>query len=106
MEVGESGFGVLTGIGSAATWEKRPDVEMEPYWILGACNPNIAWQAIGIEPRMGAMLPCNAILRAVDGEVEVSAFDPVASIQAIEKLALHAVAKQVRDLLAKADAAI
>ena len=86
--------------------KKKLDVEMTPYLILGACNPTMAYQAIGIEPRVGAMLPCNVILRAVDGGVEVSAIDPVASMQAIENPALHAVAGQVRALLAKAVAAI
>ena len=104
--LGESGFGVLTEIDVAATMKKKLDVEMTPYLILGACNPTMAYQAIGIEPRVGAMLPCNVILRAVDGGVEVSAIDPVASMQAIENPALHAVAGQVRALLAKAVAAI
>jgi uncharacterized protein (DUF302 family) len=104
--LGESGFGVLTEIDVAATMKKKLDVEMAPYLILGACNPKMAYQAIGIEPRVGAMLPCNVILRAVDGGVEVSAIDPVASMQAINNPALHAVAGQVRDLLAKAVAAI
>lgn len=104
--LGESGFGVLTEIDVAATMKKKLDVEMTPYLILGACNPRMAWQAIGIEPRVGAMLPCNIILRAVDGGVEVSAIDPVASMQSIDNPALHAVAGQVRDLLAAAVAAI
>jgi uncharacterized protein (DUF302 family) len=104
--LGESGFGVLTEIDVAATMKKKLDVEMTPYLILGACNPRMAWQAIGIEPRVGAMLPCNVILRAVDGGVEVSAIDPVASMQSIDNPALHAVAGQVRDLLAAAVAAI
>lgn len=104
--LGESGFGVLTEIDVAATMKKKLDVEMTPYLILGACNPKMAYQAIGIEPRVGAMLPCNVILRAVDGGVEVSAIDPVASMQAIDNPALHAVAGQVRDLLAAAVAAI
>ncbi len=104
--LGESGFGVLTEIDVAATMKKKLGVEMTPYLILGACNPKMAYQAIGIEPRVGAMLPCNVILRAVDGGVEVSAIDPVASMQAIDNPALHAVAGQVRDLLAAAVAAI
>ena len=79
---------------------------MPAYRILGACNPTMASQAIGIEPRVGAMLPCNVILRAVESRVEVSAIDPVASMQAIENAELIAVAGHVRDLLAKAVAAI
>jgi len=104
--LGDSGFGILTEIDVAATMKKKLDVAMTPYLILGACNPKMAYQAIGIEPRVGAMLPCNVILRAVDGGVEVSAIDPVASMQAIDNPALHAVAGQVRDLLAKAVAEI
>lgn len=101
-----NGFGVLTEIDVKATMKKKLDVEMKPYRILGACNPKMAHQAIGMEPRVGAMLPCNVILRAVNGGVEVSAIDPVASMQAIDNPALHAVASQVRELLAAAVAAI
>ena len=101
-----NGFGVLTEIDVAATMKKKIDVDMPAYRILGACNPQMAWQAIGMEPRVGAMLPCNVILRAVEGGVEVSAIDPVASMQAIDNPGLHAVAGQVRDLLARAVAAI
>jgi uncharacterized protein (DUF302 family) len=100
------GFGVLTEIDVKATMKKKLDVEMPAYRILGACNPKMAHQAIGIEPRVGAMLPCNVILREVEGGVEVSAIDPVASMQAIENDDLTAVAGTVRDLLAKAVAAI
>ncbi|MGB4828474.1 MAG: DUF302 domain-containing protein [Paracoccaceae bacterium] len=102
----DNGFGILTEIDVRATMKKKLDIEMPGYRILGACNPKMAHQAIGMEPRVGAMLPCNVILREVDGGVEVSAIDPVASMQAIDNPALHAVAGQVRDLLAKAVAAI
>ena len=107
-----NGFGVLTEIDVKATMKKKLDVEMTPYRILGACNPKMAHQAIGMEPRVGAMLPCNVILREVGvrgevgGGVEVSAIDPVASMQAIDNAELIGVAGQVRDLLAKAVAEI
>lgn len=102
----EKGFGVLTEIDVKATMKKKLDVEIPPYRILGACNPGMAHQAIGLEPRVGAMLPCNVILREVDGGIEVSAIDPVASMSAIENPDLHAVAGQVRDMLTEAVAAI
>ena len=102
----DNGFGVLTEIDVKATMKKKLDVEMPAYRILGACNPKMAHQAIGIEPRVGAMLPCNVILREVEGGVEVSSIDPVVSMQAIDNAELTAVAGQVRDLLAKAVAAI
>lgn len=100
------GFGVLTEIDVDATMKKKLDVEMPAYCILGACNPKMVFEAIGMEPRVGAMLPCNVILREVTGGVEVSAIDPVASMQAIDNAALHSVAGQVRDLLARAVAGI
>ena len=95
----DKGFGVLTEIDVKATMKKKIDKDMDDYRILGACNPNLAWQAIGVEPRLGAMLPCNVILRSVEGGVEVSAIDPVASMAAIENDALHKVAGQVRAML-------
>ncbi|WP_296428202.1 DUF302 domain-containing protein [Yoonia sp.] len=102
----DHGFGVLTEIDVKMTMKRKLDVEMPDYRILGACNPKMAYQAIGIEPRVGAMLPCNVVLREVEGGVEVSAIDPVASMQAIENAQLTAVAGDVRDLLAKAVEAI
>ena len=93
------GFGVLTEIDVQATMKKKLDVDMTPYRILGACNPQMAHQAIGMEPKIGAMLPCNVILRAVEGGVQVSAVDPVASMQAIDNDELHSVAGQVRGML-------
>ncbi|WP_323035810.1 DUF302 domain-containing protein [Pararhodobacter sp.] len=100
------GFGVLTEIDVKATMKKKLDKDMPGYRILGACNPGMAFDAIGVEPRVGAMLPCNVILREVDGGVEVSAVDPVASMSAIENADLHAVAGKVRDALSQAVAAI
>lgn len=100
------GFGVLTQIDVQATMKTKLELDMPGYRILGACNPKLAWQAIGLEPRVGAMLPCNVILRQTDAGVEVSAVDPVASMQAVDNPDLHAVAGQVRNLLAKAVAAV
>lgn len=97
----DHGFGVLTEIDVKATMKTKLDVDMPSHRILGACNPRMAHQAIGLEPRVGAVLPCNVILREVDGGVEVSAIDPVASMRAIDNADLKAVAGQVRDLLAK-----
>lgn len=74
----EKGFGILTEIDVKETMKKKLDSDMEPYRILGACNPQMAYQAIGLEPRVGAMLPCNVILRSVENGTEISAVDPVA----------------------------
>jgi len=100
------GFGVLTEIDVAATMKAKLGKDIAPYRILGACNPGMAFAAIGMEPRVGAMLPCNVILRAVDGGVEVSAIDPVQSMAAIDNAELTSVAGKVRAMLAEVVAAI
>ncbi|WP_333822437.1 DUF302 domain-containing protein [Pinisolibacter sp.] len=104
--LGDAGFGVLTEIDVAATMKKKLGVDMAHYRILGACNPKLAHAAIGHEPRIGAMLPCNVILRAVDRGIEVSAVDPVASMAGIDNPALTAIAGKVRDILADVVAAV
>lgn len=102
----DAGFGVLTEIDVKATMKKKIDKDMDGYKILGACNPNMAWHAIGHEPRVGAMLPCNVILRETGAGVEVSAIDPLASMAAIDNDDLKAVAAEVRDMLGKVVSAI
>ncbi len=104
--LGDAGFGVLTEIDVQATMKKKIDKDMPGYRILGACNPGMAWEAIGMEPKVGAMLPCNVILREVDAGVEVSAIDPVASMAAIDNAELPKVAAQVREMLKDVVAAI
>lgn len=102
-----NGFGVLTEIDVKATLKKKIDQDIEDYLILGACNPKMAHQAIGMEPKVGAMLPCNVIVRRTDGNsVMVSAIDPQASMEAIPNDRLKLVAGEVRDMLRKAVAAI
>lgn len=96
----EAGFGVITEIDVAATMKKKLDRDMAPYKILGACHPGHAFAAIESSQRIGAMLPCNVMLRAVEGGVEVSAVDPVASFAAVEEEGARRVAIEVRALYA------
>lgn len=100
--LGERGFGVLTEIDVKATLKAKIGAEVDDYRILGACNPSLAHKAIQVEPRVGAMLPCNVILRAVEGGVEISAIDPLASMQAIDNQDLHRIASDVRTMLVEA----
>jgi len=86
--------------------KNKVHVEMPPYRILGACNPQMAHEAIGMEPCVGAMLPCSVSMRQVDGGVEVSAIHPLVSMQAIDNPQLHTVEGQVRDRLNRAVEAI
>jgi len=99
-ELAKEGFGVLTEIDVRATMKKKLDVDFHPYLILGACNPPYAYQALQAEDRIGTMLPCNVIVQEkVPGTIEVSAVDPVASMQAVQNPALGGVAEEIRNKL-------
>ena len=94
------GFGVLTEIDVKGTLKKKLDVDFRPYRILGACNPKMAYQALKAEDKIGTMLPCNVVVQEhAPGRTEVSAIDPVASMQAIDNPGLGDIAGQVRAML-------
>lgn len=96
----DQGFGVLTEIDVKATLKVKIGADVDDYLILGACNPQMAHKAMQIEPRVGAMLPCNVIVRATGADlVEVSAIDPLASMAAIDNDELKSVAGQVKGML-------
>ena len=97
------GFGILTDIDVSATLKKKLDVEFRNYRILGACNPPNAYKALQAEDKIGTMLPCNVIVQETpDGEVELAAIDPVASMQAVDNPALQEIAATIREQLKRA----
>ncbi len=94
------GFGVLTEINIQATLKEKIGVNYPAYTILGACNPALAHEALQLENKVGTMLPCNVVVRDNgNGQTEVAAIDPVASMQAIDNAALKLAAGAVRDKL-------
>ena len=96
-ELKKEGFGVLTEIDVKDTLKKKLGVDFRKYKILGACNPHFVHQALLAESHIGTMLPCNVIVQeGEDGQVEVSAVDPVASMEAVKNEHLSDVAKEVR----------
>ena len=99
-ELKKEGFGILTEINVKETLKKKLNVDFQQYKILGACNPPIAYQALQAEDKIGLMLPCNVIVQEKSaGEIEVSAIDPIASMQAIKNPALEQVAVKVQSKL-------
>jgi len=101
-ELKKEGFGVLTDIDVKQTLKKKLDVDFKKYRILGACNPPFAYKALQVEDKIGTMLPCNVIVQEIDeGQIEVAAIDPVASMQAVANPALKEVAEEVQAKLKK-----
>jgi uncharacterized protein (DUF302 family) len=84
----EQGFGVLTEIDVQATLREKRGLEMEPYVILGACNPELAHQALEADRSIGVLLPCNVVVSAVEGGSRVQILDPqlMASVTELPQL--------------------
>jgi uncharacterized protein (DUF302 family) len=98
----EEGFGVLTEIDVKETLKKKIDVDFKKYKILGACNPEFAHKALKNEDKIGVLLPCNVVVEENDrGEIEVSAVDPIASMQAAKNDNLEVIATEVQQKLKK-----
>ena len=101
------GFGVLTDIDVAATLRKKLGKEMPPYRILGACNPQFAHRAIEAEPQIGALLPCNVVVRVDEGgKTRVEIMDPNAVLQLVDRPEIATIASEVRAKLQRVLAAI
>lgn len=91
----DEGFGVLTEIDVQATMKAKLDRDMEPYLILGACNPPLAWDALQAEPDLGVLLPCNVCIYVQDGNTTVSAMEPRAALGLVGNPAIDVVGEEV-----------
>lgn len=95
----EQGFGVLTEIDMQATLKAKVGAELDPYLILGACNPGLANRAVAADPRIGLLLPCNVVVRAAGDTVVVEAMNPDLMVEVTGNQQLAAVAEEATALL-------
>jgi uncharacterized protein (DUF302 family) len=102
----KEGFGVLTEIDVQATLKKKLNLERPPYRILGACNPQFAAKALEAEPQIGALLPCNVVVREEGGKSIVEFMDPDAVLRLVERPEIGTIAAEVRARLQRVMAAL
>lgn len=94
------GFGILTEIDMKATLKSKLDIDRRPYKILGACNPPFANKALGMEEKIGILLPCNVtVIEREDGKVDVSVMDPTVAMSMVENPDLELLAADVSEKL-------
>ena len=99
-ELKKEGFGILTEIDVKETLKKKLNVDFRRYRILGTCNPPFAYEALQAEDKIGILLPCNVIIQEKgDGQVEVSAINPMETMKVVENPKLEALAEQVQTKL-------
>lgn len=98
----KEGFGILTEINVKETIKKKLDKEFPKYIILGACNPQLAYQALTVETEIGLLLPCNVIVYEKEGKTVVSAQDPEAALSVVGNEKIAPVAKEARERLSRA----
>ncbi len=96
------GFGTLTEIDVQATLKEKIDVDMDPYLIIGACNPNLAHRALTIEPLLGLLLPCNVVVRKDGDGVVVDALDATVIATVPENPDLKPIAEEAGRLIGEA----
>lgn len=102
----KEGFGVLTEIDVQATLKKKLGIERPPCKILGACNPQFAAKALEAEPQIGALLPCNVVVREEAGRTVVEFMDPDAVLKLVERPEIGTIAAEVRARLQRVMAAL
>lgn len=94
------GFGILTQIDVKETFKKKLDIDFKKYIILGACNPRFAHKALLHEDKIGVFLPCNIVIEEHDnGEIEVSAVDPIASLSPVKNKNVKSIASEIQQKL-------
>lgn len=104
--LGEEGFGILTRIDVQATFKAKLDIDSDPYVILGACNPPLAYRMIQADVEIGALLPCNVVLRQEADGVAVRFMDPDVMVSVVDAQGVEAIAGEARERLSRVAAAL
>lgn len=104
--LGEEGFGILTRIDAQATFKAKLDIDSDPYVILGACNPPLAYRMIQADVEIGALLPCNVVLRQEADGVAVRFMDPDVMVSVVDAQGVEAIAGEARERLSRVAAAL
>ncbi len=102
----KEGFGILTTIDVQATLKQKIDLDIAPYVILGACNPQLASQGLALEPDLGVLLPCNVVVRRDDEHTVVAAMEPTAAMGLASNPALEPLAAEARARIERAMASL
>ncbi len=103
----DEGFGVLTEIDVQTTLREKLDIEVEPYKILGACNPALAHRALDVDTAIGGLLPCNVVVRAhPDGGSEIIAADPEAMLGLADSPGIAPIATEAAERIRRAVARV
>jgi uncharacterized protein (DUF302 family) len=98
----EQGFGTLTEIDVRATLKQKIDRDIEPYTILGTCNPHLASKALDIEREVGLLLPCNVVVTERDGKTLVQALDPQVMVSVPNRPELKPIADEAAERIGNA----
>ena len=99
----EIGFGILTEINVKETFKKKLDKDFKNYKILGACNPNFAFEALNLEDKIGSLLPCNVCIIELDkNNTEVALMNPATAMSIVDNKEIKPLAEQVEKILKEA----
>ncbi len=102
----QEGFGILTTIDVTATMKAKLNADMEPYVILGACNPPLAHRALTTDRDIGLLLPCNVIVHQVADGMRVEIVDPMMMLEMVPNPTMHEVAAEAKAKLQRVIASL
>ncbi len=100
------GFGILSTVDVAATLKKKLDLDIDPYVILGACNPTLASRGLAAEPDLGVLLPCNVVVRGSGAGTRIAAMEPLAAMGLAGNPDLEPLAREARERIQRAVEAV